>query len=67
MSVPFHSPNGCSFKKPFFFFTTPDFLSFRYWHTIKRNVGNKEIWSQEELEHYADDWATEFVQTNLPP
>jgi len=44
-SIPFHSPDGCSFTKPFFFLMTLDFLSLKYRHTDKRKVGNKETWS----------------------
>jgi hypothetical protein len=44
----------------------PGFFFFRYRHPTK-NVKNKETWSQEELEHSADAWATKFVEKNLGP
>ncbi len=46
---------------------TPNFLSLRYRHTSKKKIRNKETWLEEKLEHSADDWATEFVQTSLRP
>jgi hypothetical protein len=42
------------------------FLFFKYRHPAK-NVKNKETWSQEELERFANAWATEFVEKNLRP
>jgi hypothetical protein len=40
-SIPFHSPDGCSFTKPFFFLITLDFLSlkkvFSYAHQQKKS------------------------------
>ncbi len=35
-----------------------DFFPSRYRHTRKRNAGDKRTWSQEQLEQFADAWAT---------
>jgi len=54
-----HVVNGCSFTKLFFpSFMTCHFLPLKYRHTRKEKVENEGTWSQEELEQYADAWAT---------
>jgi hypothetical protein len=40
---------------------TSGFLSLRYRHTDKKNVGNKKNSLQEKLEHSVDIWATKFM------
>jgi hypothetical protein len=42
-----------------------EFLTFKYWHTKKRNVRDKGTWSQEELDQSTNAWAKKFVHTNL--
>jgi len=44
-----------------FFSWRANFFPFRYWHTRKKNAGDKRTWSQEELEQFVNVWAIEFV------
>jgi hypothetical protein len=41
-------------------FSSPQVLAHQ-----EKKVGNEGTWSQKQLEQFADDWATKFVQTNL--